>query len=355
MRGIDIGLMKSRLYRISGVVDGVPAAAAELNDQIARMAEQFGGQIGKGKGKNKTADFLKQKGGIFGVGLNLVPRVQNGQQGGAGGTQVNADGTFEFRGVRPGAYFIFAQSRMPGLQQQAQLTARVPVDVGSGDLQNIIVRLSPPLAVTGKIAPEREDTNLKLDSLRLNFAPATPGPGGGQARPDIAADGAFQAQLPANTYFVELTGAPQGYYLKTVKLAGREMPDALLELSSTGGPVEVLLGADAGAISGRVTNARGDAAADVRVTVVPASGSPRRDLYKAANTAEDGSFTINGLPPGDYKVFAWETIEGNAWMDVDFRRPFESLSASAEVRGGLSPNVTIRMVGRDQLAALGMR
>ncbi|MFM2125692.1 MAG: hypothetical protein RL328_2143, partial [Acidobacteriota bacterium] len=89
LRGIDIGLLKARKYNIAGVVDGLPAPTPQQNDAQAK---------GKGKGK--------QFGPGGGAILNLVPRSASNQQpgiaaalNGGGVTQVNADGTFEFRGV----------------------------------------------------------------------------------------------------------------------------------------------------------------------------------------------------------------------------------------------------------------
>ena len=115
----------------------------------------------------------------------------------------------------------------------------------------------------------------------------------------------------------------------------------------------MVLGSDAGNITGRVERSNGDAVPNVRVTAVPVSGSTRQDLYKAANSSTDGTFTIQGLPPGSYRVFAWEQIEGNAWMDPDFRKPFEPLSATANIANSLAPNVTVRIIGREQMSAVG--
>jgi len=147
-----------------------------------------------------------------------------------------------------------------------------------------------------------------------------------------------------------VNGLPDGYYLKTVKLSGREIPDAALDLTIGGGQMEVVLAPNAGDITGQVQNARNEPAASVQVTVVPASGSLRRDLYKKVASGADGSFTLHGLPPGDYKVYAWEEVETNAWMDREFRQPFESQAVSAKVDKSSTPNVTLRLIDRSQVS-----
>ncbi len=347
-RGIDIGLLKARKYRVAGVVEGMPAAPAPQPQNAQNDAKQKGKQGG-------------QFGGPGGVNLTLIPRTTSPQQPGlnnilAGGVaQVNANGTFEFRGVQPGAYYVMAQSRGP----QQRLSARVPIDVGSSDLNNVNVRLSPPLAVTGKLAPEKADSSLNLANVRLNFAAAAPqGPGGGrggQGRIDIAADGKFQTLLDGDTYNVEIAGAPAGYYLKAVKLSGREVPDGVLDLTFSGAQVDVVLANDSGTITGTVQKSNGDPVQNARVTVVPANGSVRRDLYKSANSGADGTFTIATLPPGSYKLYAWEEVEANAWMDADFRRPFDTLASSAAIKDGAGPNVTLKVIGREQMVLAGVQ
>lgn len=350
-RGIDIGLLKARKYSVSGVVEGMPAAPAP-QPQNAQAN-------GKQKGKQGP-------GGPGGVQLTLIPRSSGPQQPGlanalAGGiAQVNDNGTFEFRGVQPGAYYLMAQARSP--QQQQRLSARVPVDVTSSDLTRINVRLTPPLDVAGKIAPEKADSSINFTSLRLNFTSSAPqgpggggGRGGGQGRIDIAADGKFTTQLDGDTYNVELTGAPAGYYLKAVKLSGREVPDNLLDVTFSGTVLDIVLAKDSGDITGKVERSNGDPVQNARVTAVPVNASSRRDLYKSANSSTDGSFTISTLPPGSYKLYAWEEVEANAWMDADFRRPFETLGSNATIKDGAGPNVSLKVIGREQMILAGVQ
>jgi hypothetical protein len=69
-------------------------------------------------------------------------------------------------------------------------------------------------------------------------------------------------------------------------------------------------------------------------------------MNKLVTTDANGNFTLHGLPAGDYKIFAWEEVETNAWMDRDYRQPFESLSASAKVDQSTTPMVTLRLIER---------
>ncbi|MGH9648393.1 MAG: carboxypeptidase-like regulatory domain-containing protein, partial [Bryobacteraceae bacterium] len=259
VRGIDIRLLKARFHRVSGSLAGLPAQAT------APDANQDTNQ--KGRGRGGVAGFAL---GGPGVMLSLTPRNGEGVRQIAG-AQVYADGTSEFPAVPPGSYYIVAQS--PGAVQQ-RLTARVPVDVGSGDITNVSMRLQPPLALAGILTIDGTQPNVRMRSLRLTFTPSESGAGGqGRNGPaqnaQLNDDGTFQATLAADSYMVEAGGMPDGYYLKSVKLAGREMPDATLDLDNGGGQIQVVLAPTAGDITGSVQNSHGDPATSVQVTAVP--------------------------------------------------------------------------------------
>jgi len=329
VRGIDIRLLKARYHHVSGSLAGLPAQGP------ASDAKQ------KGKGRGADAGFALAGPGIV---LSLVPR---GSAGGRqlAGASILADGTFEFPAVPPGSYYIVAQSA--GAVQQ-RLTARAPVDVGNGDIDNVSIRLQPPLALSGSLTIDSTQPNVRMGSLRLTFTPTETGAGGlgrnGQTQ--LNDDGTFQATLAADSYIVEAGGMPDGYYLKSVKLAGREMPDATLDLNYGGGQIQVVLAPSAGDITGTVQNSHGDPATSVQVTAVPVSGSLRKDMNKLVTTDVNGNFTLHGLPPGEYKIFAWEEVETNAWMDRDYRQPFENSSVSAKVDESTTPTVQLKLIER---------
>ena len=50
----------------------------------------------------------------------------------------------------------------------------------------------------------------------------------------------------------------------------------------------------------------------MQADLIPEKGS-RRDLYKIATSGDDGDFSMTGITPGNYKLFAWEHLEPNAY------------------------------------------
>jgi len=59
----------------------------------------------------------------------------------------------------------------------------------------------------------------------------------------------------------------------------------------------------------------------VRSVVVLVPDAPRRErlmLFKTTTADTMGHFSITGIAPGEYKLFAWEQIEESAYQDPEF-------------------------------------
>ena len=48
-------------------------------------------------------------------------------------------------------------------------------------------------------------------------------------------------------------------------------------------------------------------------------------------TGSDGRFRFQEIPPGDYKLFAWDDIDPGAWQNADFMRLYESRGRALRV------------------------
>ena len=46
--------------------------------------------------------------------------------------------------------------------------------------------------------------------------------------------------------------------------------------------------------------------------------------YKVASSDQNGNFSISAIPPGQYKLFAWEGVEMGQWTDAEFLQTWES-------------------------------
>jgi hypothetical protein len=98
-------------------------------------------------------------------------------------------------------------------------------------------------------------------------------------------------------------------------------------------PLDIQLAFDAGQISGTVADNANRAADRATVILVPDKARRHRpDQYRVVVSTTDGKFSIVGIPPGDYKVFAWDAIEPNAWMNAEFMLTYEEFGLAVTVK-----------------------
>jgi len=130
----------------------------------------------------------------------------------------------------------------------------------------------------------------------------------------------------------------QGVYVKSAKLGGVDVLNTGFRFAGEPDKVlEIVLAKNAGSLAGRVEDERNQPVAAVFVTLIPDTPTARlyrTDMYKTTSTDADGRFTIKGLPPGDYKLFALEGFEKDAWLDPDFFKPYENRGRAIKVGEG---------------------
>jgi hypothetical protein len=111
------------------------------------------------------------------------------------------------------------------------------------------------------------------------------------------------------------------------------------------GLLEVVIGLDSGIVEGAVINDRQTSATNVKVVLVPEPSSRHRfDLYKSTTTDFSGAFRISGIPPGDYKAFAWEEVADGIWMNAEFLRFEESRGVPVRVAPERSVTVSLNAI-----------
>jgi hypothetical protein len=61
-------------------------------------------------------------------------------------------------------------------------------------------------------------------------------------------------------------------------------------------------------------------------------------------TDSTGKFTIRGVPPGDYKLFAWNSIEQFSWFDPEVLRTDESKGKPVHVLESANQTIELRAI-----------
>jgi hypothetical protein len=109
----------------------------------------------------------------------------------------------------------------------------------------------------------------------------------------------------------------------------------------------------AGTISGTVQDASQQPASGVLVTLVSDSMKDGRyDLLRTARAGQNGEFNLRNIPPGDYKLYAWENVdEPGGYMDAEYLRPFDSKALKVSVKPNSRWEVSLKVISAEDTSS----
>jgi hypothetical protein len=278
-----------------------------------------------------------------------------------------ADGTFEIRDVAPGAYWLRAtvaggsgDSLVPAGAAGRPVTevlvdslfsnrraAQVPLDV-FGDLDGLTLMLGSGVPIAGWLTVDGRPLSAipELNRVKVTLTPTAPGMIANPSRHrPIDRDGAFTLEnvLPGE-YVVSVSGVPADYYVKGVRIEDHDALDRLLVSGRPRETLSVVLGPSGGSVDGVVVDDRGRAVPGIQAVVIPSRRPARADLYRTAITDAAGRFDIRGIPPGEYRVFAWEALEAFGYFDEDVVRLSEPYGAALRISDASAQRVEVKVV-----------
>jgi hypothetical protein len=317
---IKFGLLTGRAFRVSGTVTGVPSGGA------------------------MTQLMLLSKGG---VPLGVTPQ------------QLGEGGSFEFTNVLPGSYLarLIIVTLEGGQPRMQMFRVGQPIEVSDAHVEGL--RLQPEAVgrVRGKF---RLDTDQKFDWTQLNISVFTieesgpefafEGAMGFPATSRVNIDGTFELKnVPGGTYRL-VVGATsdklRDYFTKSVSLGGHDVLDSGFQvLPETF--LDLVVSANGASIAGTVVDADGKPVANATVVDVPsAEHRSRPDIYQRDTTDASGHFSLRGLNPGKYRVFAFEELQEDV-RQPEFLNSYETRGEIVQLEEGARKNVVLKLIPQE--------
>ena len=283
--------------------------------------------------------------------------------------KISDAGAFDFQGIAPGSYVLVASTGalprgLPSIEEgysggasiqregarggnpnaaaAPRLMARLPIQVGNSDIENIALPLQPGFALNGKISvdglsaaesaaltaglvihlqsdpPDIVPENHPNNRVQTASTPAT-----------VATDGTFTiAAVFTGTYQIGIFNAaklPQNAYVKSVSFDGNDALNPRLVIAeSPRSALAIVIATNPATLEAVVTDDKQKPAAAVTVVLVPdASRAKHFDLYRFAITDDQGHTQFDGLPPGDYTAYLTENAANGMWSDPEFVKTIE--------------------------------
>jgi hypothetical protein len=315
VRDINIRVAKIRTHRVSGTV----------------LSETREGSAPQPAAKSR---------------LLLVPSTAGSESNLTRWVNSNDDGQFEFRGVFPGSYYLVVIAS----GNPAQLTSRKPVEIRDSDLMNQSITATRGLDISGTIrfqdwqlGPPPDYSQLAINLVAditapidrsfkgYRFTPATitvvPTPNGQFNLRDIT-PWDYRIIVTLNPRLATDARLPldlKAAYMASIRLGNADVLENGLHVDGKpDGTLQVEVATNSGSIFGRVLDENHETAIPAKMVVVPGNALRKRfDLFFQVPVSSTGRFTLDGIPPGQYELFAWAHVDDGAWLDPEFMRVYE--------------------------------
>jgi Carboxypeptidase regulatory-like domain len=270
--------------------------------------------------------------------------------GGAGGTSStpSRDGTFSYRDLLPGQYWIGAQ--VPG----SAASTFTEVVVNGQDITGLALTIQPALTISGRVAldpaggkpqPDLTAVRLGLGAIQENLPMVFPVSAGADGTFRIGPVAPGRYRLTASV----AAGDGRAWTIGSANVRGRDAVDIPFEVRTNESLSNILvtLTDRRTELSGTVVDAAGRPAPGHYVVVFPADRSfwvtGARRLPAPVRAATDGGFSVSGLPAGTYFV---ATLAEVNLQEIHTDASLEALSRSAvsvTLAIGEKMNVTLRI------------
>jgi hypothetical protein len=346
--GIDIDVQRKPATVISGRVDNLPAL-----DILGRPQTASTFFVLPADPKALTENFV--------TFLSSATDRSNGQ--------------FEIRGVVPGTYNLLACTND---NTGRVFEGRTRIDVATEDLRSVAINMQPAVDMRARVTvdaaappytmgpppppnrdspPPPNQPPIPRPSIQLFMASLEPY--AGVLRGDLPAEcrsaagmrGPMQTtfdptglytfpNIPAGRHVIQVTGLPKNAYVADMRMDGVSVLDGF-DVGSQPGEVAVTIRTNGATVEGTVRDAQRSSRV-ATVVLVPQRARRNASLYRSVVSDSTGRFTLSGVAPGEYRVFAWESVPTNAWTNAEFLARYEDQGKPIIVNAGTTGTIDVQ-------------
>ena len=250
------------------------------------------------------------------------------------------DGLCDFTGVPSGAWLISGMASPPNRTLADMFTAKalrasLAVDVVNADIDGLRLVVETGGEIVGRVVVEGEE-HPKIP-LHVVFVDGT-----GEETRAIVADESFTALLSPGKYAVRVS--VKDLVVERVRSENVDVLEEGLRVRPGKVPLEVVLSHNAASLDGIAQDGDGKPVAGATVVLVPESSRrSRADLLRDVHTDQHGRYEITAVPPGEYKLFAWNDVEPGIWFDPEFMKGVEAKGQEVKLsaKGHESETLTV--------------
>jgi len=261
--------------------------------------------------------------------------------------RVAEDGTFQLKNVAPGEYILMAMA-MDMSDPMNPLRTQKRLEVGTADIDVDMV-IGAGAEVKGRIVFEAmtpPELGRMMVYLRGEDFESMLGGGFAQVKKEEERFTFTAGPLQAGRYHAGVHGLPEGAYLSEVRVGGRDMSRTGMEIAGLSlGDVELIVRADGGTVEGQVLDKENLPASGVYVFL--SDEEKTHGGYgssEPAATDQLGRFTIRGVRPGNYRVFALAQPDEDEMRTHEFLKEHEKKGVAVRVERSGKHTVEVKLL-----------
>ena len=253
-------------------------------------------------------------------------------------------GTFKLEGLPAGSYIVRAISQVDGQPMRAERQINVAANIEDLRLAlaptvsiPIVVRMesrSASNAGSSSRSPERPPISVRLLPADANASESFSSVQHGNSAMVLqnVAPGTYTAELmPQLPWYVQsATYGPSNLLYDDVVVAGGQSY-----------PMEIVLRDDSASLSGMVKSSDASQPASATVVVV---NQPAGKMTPRVVRGIGSEFSVSGLAPGEYLVFAFDSIDGMEYASAESFAPYASQAAHITLTGNQRGQVSLDLI-----------
>ncbi len=262
----------------------------------------------------------------------------------AGFSSAPPDYLFDISRVPPGSYVAYAWWFDGG-----QFMTSQSVDVRDQDIDNLVLSPARASEILGSVELKPAGRHVDLRTLTVEIQPINFGKSSNDPVPfKIGADLKFRYLISVQAYSfgglaVGVSGIPDGCYLASVRYGGKDVPESGIEYSN-GAALEIMIGTDGARVDGSTLNKDDTPLEGAVVALIPADG---KGGSRSVISGPQGAFHLTGVPPGDYKLMAWDDVGRDDLENPDFIKRFDSRGIPVKLPASGTATVSTRVISQE--------
>lgn len=255
-------------------------------------------------------------------------------------------GAFRIPAVPAGSYTLVAAAQ----DKRHAYEASVPVDIGADAPQPIDLTLIPGGEFSGTIEVEGDPPKPPVENMHVRLTPLEAEFSGSLPETTVGGDGTFALSgVVAGRWCLRVENVRA--YLKSLSVSGQQVQGCVFQsFPGAGGVMRAVVSTKMASVEGTVSGTNPQQASGVQMILVSEEADAQRQA-RTARTSADGRFSMTGIEPGRYRLYAAGGMEATALQqNLRVLKALEGSSTRVDLEAGVRSTTQVQLISGEEIA-----